>query len=153
MDQFIQVLGAPLTAAPVQDLIARFRLVENPSSPEHFNSPSLGIALRVDDRRAVDTVFLFGNGKDDFREYRGSLPGALTFRHGRSEVRRVYGEPTSSANATTAAQGGYQHGGWDRYDLPTHVLHFSYERAVGVIELVTLMAARQPAAAAIPPHL
>ena len=44
-------------------------------------------------------------------------------------------------NATTVAQGGYQHGGWDRYDLSTHVLHFSYQRAVGVIELVTLMVA------------
>src|SRR6185436_20961927 len=139
MDEFIQVLGAPLTSAPVQDLIARFRLVENVENPGHLNSPSLGIALRLDDLRAVDTVFLFGNGKDDFHEYRGPLPGALTFRHGRTEVRRVYGEPTSSENATTVAQGGYQHGGWDRYDLSTHVLHFSYQRAVGVIELVTLM--------------
>jgi len=96
MDEFIQVLGAPLTSAPVQDLIARFRLVENVENPGHLNSPSLGIALRLDDLRAVDTVFLFGNGKDDFHEYRGPLPGALTFRHGRTEVRRVYGEPTSS---------------------------------------------------------
>ena len=141
MDEFIRVLGAPLGAALVQDLIERFRLVEDASSPGHWESPSLGIALYLDDHRAVTTVFLFGNGKDDFREYRGSLPGDLTFRHGRTDVRRICGEPTRSANATTVAEGGYGHGGWDRYDLPTHGLHFSYERDVGVIELVTLMVA------------
>jgi hypothetical protein len=65
-----------------------------------------GIALYLDDHVAVSTVFLFGNRKDDFHEYRGSLPGDLTFRHGRTDVRRVCGEPTSSANATTLFQGG-----------------------------------------------
>jgi len=142
MDELIRVIGAPVTAAPVQDLIARFRLVEDASSPGHLNSPLSGIAFYLNERRAVETVFLFGNGKDDFREYRGALPGDLTFRHGRSEVRRVFGEPTSSANATRLAEGGYQHGGWDRYDLPKHTLHFSYERGTGVIELVTLMSVR-----------
>jgi hypothetical protein len=141
MDEFIRVLGAPLNAAPVQHLVERFRLVEDASHPRHFESPSLGIALYLDDHGAVSTVFLFGNRKDDFSEFRGSLLGDLTFRHGRSDVRRVCGEPTKSANATKRAEGGYQHGGWDRYDLPTHVLHFSYERDVGVIELVTLMVA------------
>jgi hypothetical protein len=119
MREFIQALGAPLNAAPVQHLLERFRLVEDASNPGHWESPSLGIALYLDDRGAVNTVFLFGNGKDDFREYRGSLPGDLTFRHGRTDVRRVCGEPTRSADPTTVAEGGYQHGGWDRYGLPT----------------------------------
>jgi hypothetical protein len=139
MDEFIQILGAPQTAGPVQDLIARFHLAENPSNRAQLESTSHGVALCLDDRGAVNTVFLFGNGKDDFGEYRGALLGDLTFRHGRTEVRRVHGEPTRSADATTAAQGGYQHGGWDRYDLSTHVLHFSYQRDLGLIELVTLM--------------
>jgi hypothetical protein len=143
MDELIRVLGAPLSGAPVQDLIQRFRLAEDASNPGHWESPLLGIALYLgQDRAAVETVFLFGNGKDDFREYRGALPGDLTFRHGRTDVRRVCGEPTRWADASTVADGGYQHGGWDRYDRPTHVLHFSYERDVGVIELVTLMVAR-----------
>src|SRR5437868_4072808 len=110
MDEFIRVLGTPLTAAPVQDLVERFRLVEDASNPGKWESPVLGIALYLDDHAAVNTVFLFGNGKDDFREYRGSLAGDLTFRHGRTDVWRVCGEPTKSARATTVTEGGPQHG-------------------------------------------
>ena len=139
MDELIRVLGAPRTAPPVQDLVQRFRLVEDASNPGHWESPQFGIALYCNADGTVGTVFLFGNGKDDFHEYRGPLPGDITFRSGRTDVRRVCGEPTTSANASTVAEGLPRHGGWDRYDLPTHVLHFSYERDLGVIELVTLM--------------
>jgi len=139
MDEFIQTLGKPLNAEAVQMLVERFRLVEDPNQRGHWESSKLGIAVYLDERASyVESVFLFGNGKDDFHEYRGRLPGDLTFRHGRTDVRRVWGEPTRSADAAAIA-GNYGHWDWDRYDLPTHVLHFSYERDVGIIELVTLM--------------
>ena len=141
MDELIRVLGAPRNAAPVQDLVQRFRLAEDTSNPGHWESAQFGIALYLDTEGTVVTVFLFGNGKDDFHEYRGPLPGEITFRSGRTDVRRVLGEPTRSANASTIAEGPPRHGGWDRYDLATHVLHFSYQRDLGVIELVTLMVA------------
>jgi hypothetical protein len=141
MDEFIRVLGAPVTAEHVKDLVQRFRLVQDASSPRYWESPLFGVSLLLEEDGAVGSVFLFGNGKDDFREYRGALPGELTFRSGRSDVRRVCGEPTWSANASTVADGPPRHGGWDRYDFPTHNLHFSYERDLGVIELVTVMVA------------
>ena len=141
MDQFIAILGCPLNDPAVSEFVRRFGLASSDSERQLERRES-GVALVISEKRTVDAVFLFGNAKDDFLEYRGGLPGGLTFQSRREEVRRAFGPPTVSANATTPTDGIVQHGGWDRYDLVDHVLHFSYATHTGFIELVTFMPGR-----------
>src|SRR5262245_54019936 len=66
-----------------------------------------------------------------------TLPSVMDAPMFAASVASRRGRPTlrQSPKGVTDMVGG------DRYDLPTHVLHFSYERDVGVIEIVTLVVA------------
>jgi hypothetical protein len=142
MERFGALLGCPADDPAVARMADEFALVSS-NSDGQLESRELGVALSVSKKGEVDAVFLFGNAKDDFLEYRGELPGGLTFQCRREEVRRAHGLPTTFADATTSSDGIVRHGGWDRYDLQDHVLHFSYARHTGFIELVTLMLGRE----------
>ena len=138
VEDFVAVLGLPANSSPVENLARDFGLVR---SDRQLENRELGVAVALSDKEIVDAVFLFGNAKDNFLEYRGGLPRGLTFQARREEVRAAFGAPTASANANTREDAVIKHGGWDRYELESHVLHFSYALHTRFIELVTLMPA------------
>lgn len=55
-----------------------------------------GIDLSFDDRNACQAVFFYAEKADDHRQYKGELPGALSFEHTRADVEKLLGAPDKS---------------------------------------------------------
>jgi hypothetical protein len=54
-----------------------------------------GIDFRLDMKGKVTTIFLFAEGSDKHKAYKGELPAGLTFANTRGEVEKKLGKPDS----------------------------------------------------------
>jgi hypothetical protein len=54
---------------------------------------SKGISLWFNERNRLQTIFLYAEGADGFRQYRGELPGGLRFADTRGDVEKKLGKP------------------------------------------------------------
>lgn len=77
----------------------------------------------------VTTVFLFAEGRDGNRRYRGSVPGGTTFDMGRAMHRSRLGQPASSRDAIEDLPS------WDVYEIGDVRLHVEYDRASDMVGL------------------
>ena len=111
------------------------------SGSEYWESVGAGIAVEVEAGR-IDTIFLFGNGKDDFASYKGPLPLGLSFSANRDEVRNAFGTPTETGKPMRINE-TIRHSGWDIFqDKAGRNLHVTYSADTGLVDLITLSRGR-----------
>lgn len=131
-DPLLRALGQREDSDAVRDLIVLHGLVpDEVHGTTYWEATAFGIALRSEGG-IVDTVFLYGQGKDDFAEYQGQLPIGIELGCDRSVVRRYAGTPTRWSSGT------YE---WDRYEAEGTYVHFMYEGKPLGVSLITLGAA------------
>ena len=125
----LRLLGRRESDDAVQAIICEHGLVpEEAHGATYWEASAFGITVRSENG-IVDTVFLHGDGKDDFAEYQGPLPTGLEFGCDRSVVRTLGGAPTWSST------GAHD---WDRYDLDEAYVHFTYEGEPRGVSMITL---------------
>ncbi|KRD32076.1 hypothetical protein ASE35_14080 [Lysobacter sp. Root916] len=146
MNELIATLGSKPEAPETAFTLAPYSLTAHTQAPleagmaavRYLSAIAHGIQLQLDARGTIQTIFLHGAGKDDFSQYGGALGHGLTFASSRAEVEAVLGAPDRGASPGRTLLGA--HGGWLRYDHPTHSVHFSFD-AAGGLALVTILTA------------
>ena len=134
-DPLMRTLGQREESDVVRALIDLHGLVpDEVDGTTYWEATAFGIALRSEDD-VVDTVFLYGQGKDDCAEYQGRLPTGIAFACDRAAVRRYAGMPTRCSS------GAHE---WDRYDAEGKYVHFMYEGNPLGVSLITIGLARGP---------
>jgi len=128
--QIVRALGLSVDSEEVAELLAEFELSEDSYRsglyPEavYFESPARGLAL-LSEHGIVDSIFFYSDGRDGFSQFEGTLSHGLTMASTKEEIRTALGTPSTSSSAVSLSK-SLSHDGWDRFDLPTHTLHFSY---------------------------
>ena len=137
VQHLLDVLGASESGQAFLDMQRRFGLVRDEmSGTPYWESDANGIAFEVEDG-TIDTVFLFGNGKDGFETYSAGLVAGLTFASSRADVRAALGEPVQSEGPQHLAT-DVHNGGWDKFAIDRYFFHFTYAARDGVLELLTM---------------
>lgn len=147
MDELIATLGSLLDAPATTRTLARYRLMPYTLAPLEEGTPALaylrsmedGLLLQLDAHGIVQEVFLYAGVKEGMRRYAGSLGPGLSFDSTRADIESALGAPTRSALPGKTLLG--PHGGWLRYDFPTHSVHYAFGVSGG-LELVTIGVSR-----------
>lgn len=87
----------------------------------YLNFRESGVSLSYEKRTgSFQSIFLYGNGRDGFSEYRGLLPAGLTFHNTREEVHHKLGEPVRSGPGPEVDTT------WDLFQSGDHTVHFEF---------------------------
>lgn len=105
----------------------------------YLRSVADGLLVKVTHDGEILAVFMMSEGKDGFSQFRGELPGGLSFASRPSDALKALGAPGHSRPAGT--MGAYAHGELLRFDRPDYSIHFQFRSDRGGIELVTAMVA------------
>jgi len=137
IDIFINILGKKTNEPEVQFLLNKYHLVEDNTfeSPIYYENPNEGLSFLCENGK-VDQIFLFSNGKDDFSQYKGALPGGLKFESGKEDVNRSFGEAMFSGRYQLYEE---EKGFWDKYEFQNFAIHFTYNGLSTKIDLITLI--------------
>lgn len=145
MRTFFQVLGCPQSDPRVGALIEEFSLLPDDSIAEavYWESPPHGISL-LQERNIVSSIFLHRQGKDDFQEFRGTLPAGVNFDSTRQQIRKTLGSPRESSEIRYINDVFYE--AWDKYDiLLLYSIHLTYSQSDTKPALITLLRTRDRA--------
>ncbi len=111
----------------------------------YFIAPENGLQFATNASRRIDTIWV-SSGQDDpgFLRFPGNLIGDITFDSSRKAVRGEMGAPSASGEAESILSPEAKVI-WDRYDFPTHALHFEYFKVGARLRRITIMSkARVP---------
>src|SRR4051812_45237242 len=93
--------------------------------PIHYlKSESDGLLIKVSDEGTVLTIFLMSEGKDGFSQFKGPLPGELSFSSTRRQVVQAMGAPAYIR--PPGRIGSFVQGELLRFDKPGYSLHFQF---------------------------
>lgn len=115
-------------------------LDDGDATVRYLRSERDGLLIKVSDDGEILAIFLMSEGKDGFSQFRGELPGHLTFASTPAEVLKTLGAPAYSR--PPGKVGSFEHGDLLRFDRPGHSLHFQFRSDRRGLLLVTAMAAR-----------
>lgn len=147
MKKLHEILGRVPTSPEATEVLATYpnlRVHVEELGPEeepvrYLSNEGDGLRMRLSSEGTILTIFLMSEGKDGFSQYRGELPGGLSFDSTRAEALKTFGAPAYFR--ASGKLGSFRVGELMRFDWPTHSLHLQF-RPEGVgIELVTLMSA------------
>lgn len=105
----------------------------------YLTSERDGLLIKLSEEGDILSILLMSEGKDGFAQFRGELPGALTFGATPADVLKTLGPPASYRPPTKVGQ--FEAGDLMRFDWPAYSVHFQFRRDRGGIELVTAMVA------------
>jgi hypothetical protein len=97
----------------------------------------LGISLVLPDNQTVATVHLHSDQHEGFAGYAAQLPGGISFRMGRSEVRQRLGTPEQSGEETVVPVLGKK-AAWDSFRVGGARVHVEYvpgNKAIGLASI------------------
>jgi hypothetical protein len=142
-----EILGKGATSAEAAEVLAAYpnlRSFAEDLGPgeepvRYLANEADGLRLKLAGDGTILTIFLMGEGKDGYTQFRGELPGGLTFGSTRVDALRTFGAPAYFRAA--GKLGSFQVGELMRFDRPTHSLHLQFRADGAGIELVTVMSA------------
>lgn len=134
---WLAVVGRPIESRAVRALLDRYSMVPDDSHvlSIYWEAPHAGIEVLESDG-VVDAVFLHAEGRDDFAEYRGPLPGGVHFGMSRTEARACLGEPEWKGPVLDVA--GLGPSATDRYRLDELVVSLAHDAPEFGLALVVL---------------
>lgn len=111
-------------------------ILEQDSVPAwvYFENSEKGISGAFNNN-ILEVIFLHGEGKDGFREFK-ELNGPILFSSGKAGIRRILGEPYVY-KTDCHSPGNEDIWGWDKYYIQGYSLHFTYNREQEII-MITL---------------
>ena len=150
MTPLIDIVGPHMSSPEAVEVLAKYPSLRPESddfdasegmTPVHYlRSESDGLLVKLSAEGEILAVFLMGEGKEGFSEFKGELPGALAFSSQPSDVLKTLGAP--AFNRPAGNIGSYRHGEFFRFDKPGYSLHFQFRGDRRGIELITAMSAR-----------
>jgi hypothetical protein len=105
----------------------------------YLSNEADGLRLKLSSDGTIRTIFLMSEGKEGFSQYRGELPGGLSFSSTRVEALKTFGAPAYFR--ASGKLGSFKVGELMRFDRPGHSVHFQFRPDGAGIEMVTLMVA------------
>ena len=104
MQQFLKDLGEPkiskYEARPDVPALTNgtitLRAEKGSPASTYYNYKEKGIQISLNDRDIVDAIFLFGEGKDSYRQYQKELPFNLKFTDTRKKINEKFGKPDAT---------------------------------------------------------
>jgi hypothetical protein len=106
---------------------------------QYLRSERDGLLIKLSDDGEILAIFMMGEGKDGFSQYRGALPGRLSFASTPADVLKSLGAPAFSQ--PPGKVGSFHYGDLLRYDRPAYSIHFQFRSDRRGIELITAMTA------------
>ena len=154
LDELSQLLGKNTKASEAIVFVREFPSLKASTldlapdenlAPEHYlSSESEGIQVRHSETGTIEVIFLMGEGKGGFSQYRRTLGKGLSFIANASSVVQALGEPTIREPARVISFIG-QVGETMRYDYPTHSLHFEFlASGTGVAQITLTVVSSTP---------
>ena len=140
MVDLLVLLGKATSDPSVEQLQREFGTGPTQSTVEdrhYFNFREHGLSLATDESLRIDTIFLYAEGRDGYRQYSGQLPHGLRFDFDQQASRSVLGQPGASGGGDEIPVYGVA-APWDTYNHPTHSVHVEFGERGGRISLVTL---------------
>ena len=142
--EIITILGRDINGNDVRDFLTAIQEAPEVTPDEemgrtYYTFPQSGLALEVDDADEVTTVFLYSEGYEGYRQFRGVMPRSLSWGDSREAVRGRLGQPSLSGDGGEALFSLGISSPFDRYDYHDYSLHVRYADDAGAIQLLTLM--------------
>ena len=157
MTELFDILGKHVSSPEATAALARYPKlapqvedVEPDDDVRYLRSRSDGLLIKLSADGEILAIFLMGEGREGFSQFRGELPAKLTFASQPPEVLKALGAP--AYNRPPGKAGGFAHGELFRFDRPGHSLHFQFRGDRGGIELITAMAARSVPGRSVAPQ-
>jgi hypothetical protein len=126
------------------DAVEGYAALFNGAAPEimgespYLNARDAGIAFALTKKNAVQAIFLYAGGIEDFAAYQGTLPAGLTFTSPRADVRAAMGsEPAFSGEAGGTGIFAIAHS-FDRFEDGAFYVRFEYAAGDDGVRLVTM---------------
>jgi hypothetical protein len=146
----IALIGKTVTAPEAEKTLAQYpglRPESGDIAPDegvavvnYLRSERDGVLIKITPDGEVLAVFFMSEGKDGSTQFKGPLPGGLTFASNAGDAVRQFGKP--AYRRAPGKIGSLAVGELLRYDLPGHSLHFQFRPGDDTgIDLVTAMAA------------
>lgn len=147
MTELFDILGKHVSSPEATAALARYPKlapqvedVEPDDDVRYLRSRSDGLLVKLSAEGEILAIFLMGEGREGFSQFRGELPANLTFASKPPEVLKALGAP--AYNRPPGKVGAFEHGELFRFDRPGHSLHFQFRGDRDGIELITAMAAK-----------
>jgi hypothetical protein len=105
----------------------------------YLRSPGDGLQVKLTEDGVILAIFLFGEGKEGFSQFRGELPAGLSFASTPADTLKTLGAPGHSR--PPGKVGSFAHGDFLRFDRPGYSLHFQFRSDRRGLELVTAIVA------------
>jgi hypothetical protein len=130
-----KLLGSSIEAAAVRAVL---RPVGEPEVTEiedetYYEFANAGFSLTADQTGRIIAAHLYPEGRDGYRQYRGTIPCTLRFGERRDEVHARLGTPTAFGGGDSGTPS------WERYDARDVSCHIEYVPARNEVGLVTIM--------------
>lgn len=103
----------------------------------YLNARDSGISFALNKKSKVESIFLYSDGVEEFKQYSEKLPGEISFEMSRAQVRKALGEPSLSGEAGGVGLMAIDFS-FDRYESDTHYIRFEYTENDAHIRLVTI---------------
>jgi hypothetical protein len=103
----------------------------------YLNARDSGMSFALDKKLKVESIFLYTNGVEGFRQYSGKLPGGISFEMSRIQVRKMLGESSFSGEAGGTGLMAIDFS-FDRYESDAYYIRFEYTEKDAHIRLVTI---------------
>ena len=113
-------------------------LHENRPTKVYFASKPNGVQVECDAAGVVKVIFIHSSGHEGFEGYRDPVAG-VELSWDRARIRARLGAPSHRTEAQSIPGIG-SYGPSDRYDYPSHSIHFQFHRTEPRVDLITLMA-------------
>jgi hypothetical protein len=108
-----------------------------PQAFYYFSKPN-GLEFLCDADGIVMAIFVHSSGRDGWETYRDPVSG-VEFSWDRIKIRDRFGVPSHTTEASSHP-GFRRHGPSDRYDYPSHLIHFEFHPTDPRLDVITIMA-------------
>jgi hypothetical protein len=116
-------------------------LHENVPQAFYYTSKPNGIEFLCDADVIVMAIFVHSSGKYGFGPYRHPVSG-VEFSWDRTKIRGRFGVPSHTTEASSLPGLG-RFGPSDRYDYPSHLIHFEFHPIDPCLNVITIMASKK----------
>jgi len=150
MSRLLELLGTNAASPGARELLARYPALRSEIEElgpddglepvRYLRSEDDGLLIKCSHDGEVRAVFFMSEGKDGFAQFRGPLPGNLTFASTPGDAVSAFGSPAYRRPAGKI--GPLEVGELLRFDWPNHSVHFQFRSGAEGIDLVTAMTAR-----------
>jgi hypothetical protein len=140
MADLLSLLGKTIDDPAVEELKRELEAEPSRSTVEdrhYLNFEERGLSLATDETSRIESIFLYAEGRDGYRQYRGNMPHGLAFDVDREASRRMLGQPSDTGGGEAVPLYGTA-APWDLYSYPTYSIHIEFGARGQCPSLVTL---------------